>query len=61
MNGRIFTLKLMPEAVGKTKVDGWAGEAWLAMLLDVREGSVEFEGVWMGPNIVLWVMGEVDV
>lgn len=31
------------------------------MLLDVRGRSVEFEGIWMGPNIVLWVMGEVDV
>ena len=61
MNGRIFTLKLMPEAVGKTKVDGWAGEARLAMLLDVRGRSVEFEGILMGPNIVLWVISEVDV
>lgn len=61
MGGRIFTLKLMPEAVGKTKVDGWAGEARLAMLLDVRGRSVEFEGILMGPNIVLWVISEVDV
>ena len=52
---------LMPEAVRKTKVDGWAEEERLAMLSDVGRRSVEFEGVWLGVQIVLQLIGEVTV
>ena len=42
-------------------MDGWEGEAHLAMLSDVGRRTVEFEGVWLGVHIVLQLIGEVTV
>jgi hypothetical protein len=55
-------LLLMPFAVGKAKVDGWAGEARRAMpLFDVERRLREFGGVWLGVDIGLQWIGEVVV
>ena len=53
MDGRIFMSSLMPVAVRKTKVNGWAGEACRAMPLDVERRLWEFGGVWLGVDIGL--------
>jgi hypothetical protein len=61
MHVRIFTLSLMPVAVRKAKVKGWAGEARRAMHLGVERRLWEFGGVRLGVDIVLQWIGEVVV
>ena len=58
---RIFTLSLMPVAVRKAKVKGWAGEARRVMPLGVERRLWEFGGVRLGVDIVLQWIGEVVV
>ncbi len=50
---QIFSLSLMPVAVGKAKVDGLAGEARRMMPLDIERMLREFGGVWLGVDIGL--------
>ena len=60
MDGRIFRLTLMPEAVPNATVDGWAGEARLAMPFEVVRRLVGCGGVCLNINIDLQWIGEVD-
>ena len=51
----------MSVAVGKPASDRTAKATHWRVPLDDGEGLPKFGVIWMGPNIVLWVMGEVDV
>jgi hypothetical protein len=61
MHVRIFSLLMMPVAVGKAAVNGLEKATGQLMPLGVERMLAEFGGTWLGANIYLQKIGEVTV